>query len=83
MKKEDDWAVPLLLPLPPIAAATVARPRRPPQMMLVFSRFSPKKVPFEDTTEAVGNGGGAGIRERGECDEVRRASASGKAPTRI
>ena len=22
-------------------------------MMLVFSRFSPKKVPFEDTTEAV------------------------------
>ena len=53
MKEEDDGAVPLLLPLPPIAAATVARPRRPPQMMLVFSRFSPKKVPFEDTTEAV------------------------------
>jgi hypothetical protein len=46
-------AVPLSLPLPPIAVATVARPRCPPQMMLVFSRFSPKKVPFEDTTEAV------------------------------
>ena len=53
MKKEDDGAVPLSLPPPPIAAATVARPHRPPQMMLVFSRFSPKKVPFEDTTEAV------------------------------
>ena len=51
--------------------------------MLVFSRFSLKKVPFEDTTEAVGNGGGVGIRERGERDEVWRASASGKAPTRI
>ena len=39
---------------PPVsAAAVVARPRRPPQMMLVFSLFSPKKVPFEDTTEAV------------------------------
>jgi hypothetical protein len=42
------------------------RRRRPPHMMLVFSRFSPKKVPFEDTTEAVvalvlggGMGGGA------------------------
>jgi hypothetical protein len=32
--------------------ATIRR-RRPPHMMLVFSRFSPKKVPFEDTTEAV------------------------------
>jgi len=53
MKKEDDGAVPLSLPPPPIAAATVAHPRCPPQMMLVFSRFSPKKVPFEDTTEAV------------------------------
>ena len=53
MKKEDDGAVPLSLPPPPIAAATVARPRRPPHMMRVFSRFSPKKVPFEDTTEAV------------------------------
>ena len=53
MKKEDNGAVPLLLPLPPIAAATVACPRHPPQMMLVFSWFSPKKVPFEDTTEAV------------------------------
>jgi len=42
-----------LLPPPPIAAATIARPRRPPQMMSVFSWFSPKKVPFEDTTEAV------------------------------
>jgi hypothetical protein len=31
----------------------------------------------------VGNGGGAGIRERGERDEVLRASASVKAPTRI
>ena len=53
MKKEDDGAVPLSLPLPPIAAATVARPRRPPQMMLVFSRFSPKKVPLEVTTDSV------------------------------
>ena len=67
----------------PPAAAAATRRRRPPHIMLVFSRFSPKKVPFEDTTEAVGNGGGAGIRERGECDEGRRASASGKAPTRI
>jgi len=41
------------LPPPPIAAATVARLRRPPQMMLVFSQFSPNKVLFEDTTEAV------------------------------
>jgi len=53
MKKEDDGAVPLLLPPPPIAAEKVARPRHPPQMMLVFSRLFPKKVPFEDTTEAV------------------------------
>jgi len=41
------------LPPPPIAAATVARLRHPLQMMLVFSRFSPNKVLFEDTTEAV------------------------------
>ena len=53
MKKEDDGAVPLLLPPPPIAAEKVARPRHPPQMMLVFSRFSPKKVPLEDTTDSV------------------------------
>ena len=53
MKKEDDGAVPLSLPPLPIASATVARPRRSPQMMLVFSRFSPKKVQFDDTTEAV------------------------------
>ncbi len=36
-----------------VATAAVARPRRLPHMMLVFSRFSLKKVPFEDTTEAV------------------------------
>jgi hypothetical protein len=53
MKKEDDGAVPLSLPPPPIAAATVARPRRPPHMMRVFSRFSTKKVPLEDTTDSV------------------------------
>jgi len=53
MKKEDDGAVPLSLPQPPIAAATVARPRRLPHMMRVFSRFSPKKVPLEDTTDSV------------------------------
>ncbi len=54
MKKEDDGAVPLSLPPPPIAAATVARPRRPtPHMMMVFSRFSPKKVSLEDTTDSV------------------------------
>ena len=35
------------------AAAAATRRRRPPHMMLVFSWFSPKKVPFEDTTEAV------------------------------
>ena len=34
-----------------MAAAT--RCRHPPHMMLVFSRFFPKKIPFEDTTEAV------------------------------
>ena len=53
MTKEDDGAVPLLLPPPPIATATVARPHRPPHMMRVFSRFSPKKVPLEDTTDSV------------------------------
>ncbi len=53
MKKEDDGAVPLALPPPPIAAATVAHPRCPPHMMRVFSRFSPKKVPLEDTTDSV------------------------------
>ncbi len=53
MKKEDDGAVPLLLLPLPIAAATVARPHRPPHMMRVFSRFSPKKVPLEDTTDSV------------------------------
>ena len=59
MKKEDNGAVPLSLPLPPIAAATVACPCRPPHnMMRVFSRFSPKKVPLEDTT--CGGGGGSG-----------------------
>ena len=52
-EKEDNGAVPLSLPPPPIATTTVARPRCPSQMMLVFSQFSPKKVPFEDTTEAV------------------------------
>ncbi len=67
----------------PPAAAAATRRRRPPHIMLVFSRFPPKKVPFEDTTEAVGNGGGVGIRARGERDEVQRASASVKAPTRI
>jgi len=50
MKKEDDGAVPLSLPPPPIAAATVARPHHTPHMMRVFSWFSPKKVPLEDTT---------------------------------
>jgi len=35
------------------AATTATRRRQPPHMMLVFSWFSPKKVPFEDTTEAV------------------------------
>ncbi len=53
MKKEDDGAVPLSLPPPAITAATVARPCRPPHMMRVFSRFSPKKVPLEDTTDSV------------------------------
>ena len=53
MKKEDDGAVPLSLPLPPIAAATVVRPCRPPHMMRVFSWFFPKKVPLEDTTDSV------------------------------
>ncbi len=38
---------------PPVIAATVARPRHPPLMMRVFSRFSPKKVPLEDTTDSV------------------------------
>jgi hypothetical protein len=37
----------------PPAAAAATRRHRPPHMMLVFSRFSPKKVQFEDTTEAV------------------------------
>ena len=39
----------------PMTKTTTAgiRRRRPPHMMLVFSRFSPKKVPFEDTTETV------------------------------
>jgi hypothetical protein len=37
----------------PPAAAAATRRRRPPHMMLVFSQFSPKKVPFEYTTEAV------------------------------
>ena len=43
------------LPNVPMTKTTTAaiRRRRPPHMMLVFSRFSPKKVPFEDTTEAV------------------------------
>ena len=97
MKKEDDWAVPLLLPLPPIAAATVARPRRPPHMMLVFSRFSPKKVPFEDTTEAVvveaeaaarraaavgGSGAAAGHYHISRfCCSRRPGGAAGRAPT--
>jgi hypothetical protein len=53
MKKEDDGAVPLSLPPPPIAATTVAHPRCPPHIMRVFSRFSPKKVPLEDTTDSV------------------------------
>jgi hypothetical protein len=34
VKKEDDGAVPLSLPQPPIAAATVARPCRLPHMMI-------------------------------------------------
>jgi hypothetical protein len=38
---------------PPRCCRRRARPRRPPHTMMVFSRFSPKKVPFEDTTEAV------------------------------
>ncbi len=53
VKKEDDRVVPLSLPPPPIAATIVARPRRPPHMMRVFSRFSPKKVPLKDTTDSV------------------------------
>ena len=53
MKKEDDGAVPLSLLPPPIAAATIVRPRRPSHMMRGFSRFSPKKVPLEDTTDSV------------------------------
>jgi hypothetical protein len=53
MKNEDDGAVPLSLPPPPITVATIARPRCPPHMMRVFSRFSPKKVPLEDTTDSV------------------------------
>ena len=52
-----------LLPVPPVSSShrrrrpfpsSPARPHHPPHMMLVFSRFSPKKVgPFEDSTEAV------------------------------
>jgi len=53
MKKEDDGAVPLSLPPPPIAAASIARLCRPPRMMRVFSRFPPKKVPLKDTTDSV------------------------------
>jgi hypothetical protein len=53
MKNEDDGAVPLSLPPPPITVATIARPPCPPHMMRVFSRFSPKKVPLEDTTDSV------------------------------
>ncbi len=41
------------LSLPVSATTIVARPRRPLQMMLVFSRCSPKKVPFEDTVDAT------------------------------
>ena len=80
MKKEDDGAVPLSLPPPPIAAATVARPRRPPQMMLVFSRFSPKKVPFEDTTEAVVVEAEAAARRARVCDQRTRAMVSNQRP---
>jgi hypothetical protein len=45
-------------PPPPLSAAAVVRRRHcppppPPHMMLVFSRFFPKKAPFEDTTDCV------------------------------
>ena len=40
-------------PSSPPPPSPVARPRRPPHMMRVFSRFSPKKVPLEDTTDSV------------------------------
>jgi hypothetical protein len=39
---------------PPRRRRCRTRPRRPlPHMMLVFKQFPPKRVPFEDTTEAV------------------------------
>ena len=63
----------------PPAATAATRCHRPPHMMLVFSRFSPKKVQFEDTTEAVvalavgrwdgGRGEGPSSKE-GETTEV-------------
>ena len=45
--------LPPLSPPPPSPVPVARLRRRPPHMMLVFSRFSPKKEPFEDTTEAV------------------------------
>ena len=36
-----------------ISCPTIDHPRCPPHMMRVFSRFSPKKVPLEDTTDSV------------------------------
>ena len=72
MKKEDNKAVPLSLLPPPIAAATVARPHRPPHIMRVFSRFSPKKVPLEDTTDTVVVEAEAAARRRRRRAEVGR-----------
>ena len=65
MKKEDDGAVPLSLPPPPIAAAAVTHLRHQPHMMRVLSRSSFKKVPPKDTTDfavslAVGDDGRRG-----------------------
>ena len=37
----------------PPAAAAATRRHHPQHMMLVFSWFSPKQIPFEDTTKAV------------------------------